>query len=104
MKSHVLVLSGVVAIGGVFGENAAAKMAASAAGARPADSGRIGNAPPRANAAGLIRALGLDDDGGPGSENDDGGVTRGRVAHSTIGHAPPGPNAAGRIRALGSDD
>jgi hypothetical protein len=68
-------------------------------------SGRIGTAPPSPNAAARIRALGLDDGGGPESEDDGGGLPGGaKVAHGSIGSALPSANAAGRIRALGLDD
>jgi hypothetical protein len=98
-RSHALVP--VTALALVAGQAAAAT---SASPTRPAAAhGTIGRAAPSPGAAARIRALGLDDDGGPGS--DDGGQTfGGRVAHGTIGSAPPGRGAAARILALGLDD
>jgi hypothetical protein len=84
-----------------------AAAATSASPTRPAVAhGSIGKAAPSPGAAARIRALGLDDDGGPGSDDGgDGGLTfGGRVAHGTIGGAVPGRGAAARIRALGLDD
>jgi hypothetical protein len=70
--------------------------------------GTIGHAPPSANARALVRAAGLDDGSGGGSENelgsDDGAGFGGKVAHGTIGGALPSAGAASRIQALGLDD
>jgi len=119
-RSHVLALATMLALAGVFGESAYASSSQRGASPkrvqtrlalpRPAavgsgtSSGRIGTAPPSPNAAARIRALGLDDEGGPESGDDDGGLPGGKVAHGSISSAPPVGNAAARIRALGADD
>lgn len=119
-RSHVLVLATMLGVAGVFGESATASSAKRGASPRrvnthltlprPAagggggtSSGRIDTAAPSPNAAARIRSLGLDDEGGPESD-DDGGLPGGKVAHGSITSSPPARNAAARIRFLGADD
>jgi hypothetical protein len=59
---------------------------------------------PSAGAAARIRALGLDDDGGLGSDDGGGPAIGGHAARGTIGSALPKTGAAARIAALGFDD
>jgi hypothetical protein len=99
-RSHVLVPVAALAL--AFGGG----QAAAATSASPVARGSIGKAAPTPGAAARIRALGLDDDGGPGSDDGgDGGLSfGGRAAHGTIGSALPSRGAAAKIRALGRDD
>ena len=101
-RSHALVPATALAL--VIG---AGQAAAATSPTRPAVThGTIGKSAPSPGAAARIRALGLDDDGGPGSDDggDDGLTFAGRAAHGSIGSALPSRGAAARIRALGLDD
>jgi hypothetical protein len=109
-RSHTLVLATILALCFAVSVGPAASAAASRHPSSPTRAplagGKIGTALPAPGAAARIRALGLDDgEGGPGSEDDGGGLTAGgRAAHGTIGSAAPGVGAAARIAALGLDD
>jgi hypothetical protein len=105
-RSHALVLATTLALAAGVGQAAAAaspKRVSSPPRSMLAR-GKIGSAAPSAGAAARIRALGLDDDGGPGSDDEGGLTAGGHAAHGTIGSAGASPNAAARIAALGLDD
>jgi hypothetical protein len=104
-RSHVLLLAAALGLGGVLGASAATSKprGPTTVGAGVAR-GTIGSAAPSAKAAARIRALGLDDEGGPESDDGGGAAARVRPARGTIGGTAPGPGAVARLRALGQDD
>jgi len=105
-RSHALVLATTLVLGAGLGQ--AASAAASKHAGSPSRStlarGKIGTALPSAGAAARIKALGLDDDGGFGSDDGGGLNAGGHAARGTIGSAAPSLGAAARIAALGADD
>jgi hypothetical protein len=108
-RSHALVLAASLVLVPAAGLGKAASAAVSKQGRSPATTtlaaGRIGATLPSPGAAARIRAVGLDDDGGLGSDDGGGGLASGRrAAHGSIGSALPSTGAAARIRALGLDD
>lgn len=114
-RSHALALAATLTLALAAGLGPAASAATSRHAGSPVRStlarGKIGIALPSAGAAARIRALGLDDGEGLGSDgggvgfDDDGGPTAGgRPSHGTIGSTPPRRGAAARIAALALDD